>query len=96
MYYRCLISNYCSSATVRLTNFKLRILLEVTINISNIDNVSEEEVNVKALVGHVRELDVKRLAKGCPQGLPFLRAYILSIEEYLRLLQNTRQSRKCK
>ncbi|GLV40325.1 hypothetical protein CBL_04126 [Carabus blaptoides fortunei] len=81
------------NATFCPTNLFLRIAFEVTINLSNIDNVSEMEINVKTLVGNIRELEVKRLAKGCPQGLPFLRAYILSIEEYLRFLQNTKQSR---
>lgn len=74
-----------SRVKFKIINFLLRSTWYVTVDMSDIDNITESSVEVFAKVGTVKETDIKDLASNCPRGLSFLSSFITSILAYVEL-----------
>ncbi|XP_018330824.1 uncharacterized protein LOC108740833 [Agrilus planipennis] len=77
--------------TLKIPSLILRSVWVVTVNMSDIDNISQDCVSIKAQVGVMDEEKVKSLLEPCPRGFAFLKHLVVTLLNYLRMLENRKK-----
>lgn len=82
--------------TIPFNSNHLQWLFRIRFDIFKVDNIRSEDIEVIVLI-HKKfsTREIKNLAKDKPAGYKFLRAYINSLEAYIKVMESKAQQELC-
>ncbi|XP_032691018.1 uncharacterized protein LOC116853850 [Odontomachus brunneus] len=69
------------------------IILKITINVKRFDKLTPSDVNIRCLLGTIRETDVKNLIKNVKKNHKFLSRYMNDVRDYIDIMEEISMTR---
>ncbi|XP_011147698.1 uncharacterized protein LOC105188107 isoform X1 [Harpegnathos saltator] len=66
---------------------RMDIILKITINVKRFDKLTPSDVNIRCLLGTIKETDVKNLIKNVKKDYKFLSRYMNDVRNYIDIME---------